>query len=107
MSKSIELVEKIVDWVDLNLDCTKTYLIKIDTDKELLKRIHLDNRRDYMWFIEYMRAAITDFAKDNEPVHEDPLELWELCVNNNGFGDVLALYISDGRDWRRIYYAYE
>lgn len=72
MSKSIELVEKIVDWVDLNLDCTKNYLIKIDVCGEYHKRIHLDNRRDYMWLIEYMRAAITNFAVGNEPVHEDP-----------------------------------
>ena len=106
MSKSIELVEKIIEWVDLNLDCTKTYLIGIDVDGECHKKIHLDNRRDYMWFIEYMRAAITDFARGNDPVHEDPLELWELCVTD-GFGDVLALYISDGRDWKRIYYVDE
>lgn len=104
MSKSIELVEKIVEWVDLNLDCTKNYLIKIDVDGEYHKRINLDNRRHYMWLIEYMRAAVTDFARDNDPVHEDPLELWELCTNSDDFGDVLALYISDGRDWKRIYY---
>ena len=106
MSKSIELVEKIVEWVDSNLDCTKTYLIKTDADGEYRKKIHLDNRRDYMWLIEYMRAAVTDFARGNMPVHEDPLELWELCVTD-GFGDVLALYISDGRDWKRIYYVDE
>lgn len=104
--KSIELVEKIVEWVDLNLDCTKNYLIKLDYEG-YHKRIHLDNRRDYMWLIEYMRAAVTEFARGNEPVHEDPLELWELCVNEDSFGDVLALYISDGRDWRRIYYVDE
>lgn len=107
MSKSIELVEKIVEWVDLNLDCTKTYLIKIDVDGEYHKKIHLDNRRHYMWLIEYMRAAVTDFARDNEPVHEDPLELWEFCINNNDFGNVLALYVDDGKDWKRIYYVNE
>ena len=107
MSKSIELVEKIVEWVDLNLDCTKTYLIRINVDGEYHKRIHLDNRRDYMWLIEYMRAAFTDFARGNEIVHENPLELWECCTNMDDFGNVLALYISDGRDWKRIYYVDE
>lgn len=104
--KSIELVEKIVEWVDLNLDCTKRYLIKLDYEG-YYKRICLDNRHDYMWLIEYMRAAVTEFARGNEPVHEDPLELWKLCVNNDNFGDVLALYISSGRDWKRIYYVDE
>lgn len=104
--KSIELVEKIVEWVDLNLDCTRTYLIKIDYEG-YHKRINLDNRRDYMWLIEYIRAVVTEFARGNEPVHEDPLELWELCINKDDFGDVFALYISDGRDWRRIYHADE
>lgn len=107
MSKSIVLVEKIVEWVDSTLDCTKTYLIEIDVDGERRKKIHLDNRHDYMWFIEYIRVAITDFARGNEPVHEDPLELWELCVSKDDFGDVLALYISSGRDWKRIYYVDE
>lgn len=104
MDNSIELVEKIVEWVDENLDCTKNYLIKVGICEGCHKRISLDNRHDYMWLIEYMRVAITDFARGNDPVHENPLELWELCVNNDNFGDVLALYISEGRDWKRIYY---